>query len=132
MICKPIKTLDLFQPIKNDGEVRQQIFTMMTAEYKGSEKNFPIMRKMIDFNPQGMLDVLNLTLNRLDQEQVQRFIEILLKIAKVSLFRIELRFIHKLKVSKSARGLILLFVGRQLVQFNWLYADKFQTDLILG
>ena len=59
---------------------------MMTAEYKGSEKNFPIMRKMIDFNPQGMLDVLNLTLNRLDQEQVQRFIEILLKIAKVSLF----------------------------------------------
>merc|ERR1719285_444177 len=92
------------EPIKNEGEVRQQIFTMMTAEYKGSEKNFPIMRKMIDFNPQGMLDVLNLTLNRLDQEQVQRFIEILLKIAKVS---------------KSARGLILLFVGRQLVQFNW-------------
>ena len=104
----------------------------MTAEYKGSEKNFPIMRKMIDFNPQGMLDVLNLTLNRLDQEQVQRFIEILLKIAKVSLFSIELRLIHKLKVSKLARGLILLFVGRQLVQFNWLYADKFQTDLILG
>ena len=104
----------------------------MTAEYKGSEKNFPIMRKMIDFNPQGMLDVLNLTLNRLDQEQVQRFIEILLKIAKVSLISIKLKFNHKLKVSKSARGLILLFVGRQLVQFNWLYADKFQTDLILG
>ena len=58
---------------------------MMTAEYKGSETNFPIMRKMIDFNPQGMLDVLNMTLGKLGQEQVQRFVEILLKIAKVSL-----------------------------------------------
>ena len=56
----------------------------MTAEYKGSETNFPIMRKMIEFNPQGMLDVLNMTLVKLDQDQVQRFIEILLKIAKVS------------------------------------------------
>ena len=57
---------------------------MMTSEYKGSERDFPILRKIIDYNPQGTLDVLNLTLHRLDQEKAQRFIEILLKIGKVT------------------------------------------------
>ena len=64
----------------------------MTSEYKGSERDFPILRKVIDYNPQGTLDVLNLTLHRLEQEKAQRFIEILLKISKVNLVDLDWLF----------------------------------------
>jgi len=50
---------------------------------KGNEKNFPILRKILEFNTQGILDVLNLSLHNLTQDQVQRTVEILLKITRV-------------------------------------------------
>ena len=67
------------------GEViRGQIYSILTTEYIRNEKNFPILRKILECNTQGILDVLNLTINKLKEDQIQRLIEILFKITKVS------------------------------------------------
>ena len=68
------------------GEViRGQIYSILTTEYIRNEKNFPILRKILECNTQGILDVLNLTINKLEEDQIQRLIEILFKITKVNL-----------------------------------------------
>ena len=72
-------------PNSVSGEViRGQIYSILTTEYIRNEKNFPILRKILECNTQGILDVLNLTINKLKEDQIQRLIEILFKITKVS------------------------------------------------
>ena len=65
--------------------IRSQIYSILTTEYIRNEKNFPILRKILECNTQGILDVLNLTINKLEEDQIQRLIEILFKITKVKI-----------------------------------------------
>ena len=72
-------------PIENNAEsVKAEIFSSICCEYVQNEKNFPILRKMLEINPQGTLDLMNLTLVKSEKESVQKLIEILFKLAFVS------------------------------------------------
>ena len=76
-------------PIENNADsVKNEIFSAICCEYVQNEKNFPILRKMLETNPQGTLDLLNITLAKSERESVQRLIEILFKLALASFYNL--------------------------------------------
>ena len=64
--------------------MREELLSVICCEYVSNERNFPVLRSLLFANPQGTLDLMNLTLHKSPKESVQRVIEILLKLAFVS------------------------------------------------